>query len=354
MLKKIVSVVALIAIAASFSGTSHAQAKKLKIAASLPDLAFPFFVNMAKQIQDEATKLGNIEITILDGTNAVPKQTADMEAVIAQKFDGVLISPITSDAMAPAVQQVIEAGIPVVTIDRNVSADVAKLTLAHVGADNVKGGEAQAELIMKMFPKGAKIFNLQGTPGATPAIDRNKGLHNLLDGKKEYQIVFEQTANFRRADGLSVAEAGLNGQGTPDVINCANDDMALGVVEALKAKNLIGKVLVLGFDALPEALLSVKSGEMTGTVEQMPGGQSRTALDLLVDSLRNSKKPAQHDTYLTPFMLTKDNLDKAERISEIQPAATMAATMAGTKAAATMAATSAMMMAATPAATAKK
>jgi len=331
MFKKILTLLLLVVIAFSAVMTSgapvKAQAKKLKIALSLPDLAFPFFVNMAKQAQDEAAKLGDVTVDILDGQNKTDKQTADLESVIANKYDGLLVSPVTADAMAPAVQEVVDAKIPVVTIDRNVS---NVKTLAHVGADNVKGGEQQANLILKMFPKGAKIFNLQGTPGASPAIDRNKGLHNILDGKADYKIVFEQTANFRRDDGLKVAEAALAANDVPDVINCANDDMALGVIEALKAKNLVGKVVVIGFDALPEALLSIKSGELTGSVEQTPGLQTRTALQVMVDHLRNSKEPTQHDTYLTPVMITKDNLQDAERIKEIEAPATAAATAAAT------------------------
>ena len=74
--------------------------------------------------------------------------------------------------------------------------------LAHVGADNVVGGEAQGNLIMELFPDGARIVNLQGQPGASPAIDRNKGLHNVLDGKSDkYEFVAEQTANFAREEG---------------------------------------------------------------------------------------------------------------------------------------------------------
>ena len=80
-----------------------------------------------------------------------------------------------------------------VTIDRRVES-VPGL-LAHVGADNVKGGEAQGELIMKLFPDGATIINLQGQPGASPAIDRNEGVHNVLDQHADkYKFVFEQTA----------------------------------------------------------------------------------------------------------------------------------------------------------------
>lgn len=293
--------------------------KPLRIAFSVPGMNFPFFVHMVKQAQDEATKIGGIELIVLDGQDKTEKQIADLEQMIAEKVDGIIISPRTSDGLAPAVQEVIDAGIPVVTIDRQVAGDTAKNILAHVGADNVKGGEAQGELIKKLFPNGAKIFNLQGTPGASPAIDRNKGLHNVIDPVKDtYNIIFEQTANFNRNDGLTVSENGLSAQDTPpDVISAANDDMALGVVETLKSRNLIGKVAVIGFDALPEALLSVKNGELTGTVEQFPGGQARQALQIAVEFLRNGNKPAQQLNFLTPMIITQDNLSEAERIGEI-------------------------------------
>ena len=104
---------------------------------------------METQVREEAEALGNIEIITLDGQNQVPKQTADMEAAIAQEYDGVLISPITADAMAPAVQQVVDAGIPIVTIDRSVT---GVNTLAHAGADNVLGGEQQGQALLELFP----------------------------------------------------------------------------------------------------------------------------------------------------------------------------------------------------------
>ncbi|MBI5667794.1 MAG: substrate-binding domain-containing protein, partial [Chloroflexi bacterium] len=302
MLKKAtLALVVLVAVLLAVVPAAGQDAEQLRIAFSVPGLNFPFFVHMIKQVEDEAAKLGNIELIVLDGQDRTEKQIADLEQMIAEQVDGVIVSPRAADALAPAVQEVIDAGIPVITIDRNVAGETAQNTLAHVGADNVKGGEAQAALIMELFPDGARIFNLQGTPGASPAIDRNAGLHNLLDPEAEkYQIIFEQTANFSRSDGLNVTENGLAAQDTPpDVINAANDDMALGAVEALKARDLVGEVVVLGFDALPEALLSIQAGELTGTVEQFPGGQARTALNLMVDYLRNGTEPEQHDNYLT-------------------------------------------------------
>jgi ribose transport system substrate-binding protein/inositol transport system substrate-binding protein len=299
-------------------GPALAEQKPLTILASSPQMAFPFFVHMMKQIQAEADKLGDIKVTVTDGQGSSPKQTADVEAAITQGVSGIVISPNEVDALAPALQEAVDAGIPVVTIDRRV--DKVPGILAHVGADNVKGGEAQGNLVMKLFPNGAKVMNLQGQPGSSPAIDRNKGLHNVLDqAKDKYKLVFEDTAAFQRDKGLSVTESALAGMSEPpDVIVAANDDMALGAVEALKGRNLTGKVAVIGFDALPEALAQIRDGTLTATIEQMPGGQSRGAVDVLVAFLRDGKKPDQQVTLLTPIAITKDNLNDAERLGEVK------------------------------------
>lgn len=307
---------ALVGAAALGSVPVLAAGKELTIATSLPSLEFPFFVHMQKQLIAEGTALGGIKLINMDGQNKAPKQTADVEAAITQKVDAIVISPTDVNAMAPALEAAVAAKIPVVTIDRR----VAKVNglLAHVGADNVKGGEAQAQAIMADFPNGAKIFHLQGQPGAGPAIDRNKGLHNVLDKVKDkYQIVFEQTANFARAEGLSVTEAGLAGKGKPDVIVCANDDMALGAMEAAKARGMTD-IKIYGFDALPEALAAVKSGAMRATIEQFPGEQSREAMRIAVAFARDGKKPAEAVKLLTPIAITSANLDKAERVSEMK------------------------------------
>lgn len=305
------------AVGLALTGGAAAQSDKpLTIMASVPGLNFPFFVHMMNQMKAAAEDLGGITVIESDGQDQTPKQTADVETAITQGVDGIVISPREVDAMAPALQEAVDAGIPVVTIDRRV--DSVPGILAHVGADNVKGGEAQGELIMKLFPDGAKIINLQGTPGASPAIDRNKGMHDIIDAAGDkYQFVFEQTANFRRADGLSVTESALAGMdGPPDVIVCGNDDMALGAIEALKARNYTD-VKVIGFDALPEALAAVRDGTLTATVEQFPGGQSRGAVDALVKYLRDGTEPEKL-TLLTPIAITQENLDKAERLGEVQ------------------------------------
>ena len=269
---------------------------------------------MQKELRVEADKLGSISLIETDGQNSTPKQTSDIEAAIIQGVDGVIISPIDAVAMAPALRQAVDAGIPVVTIDRSVQGVPG--ILAHVGADNVKGGEAQGALIMKLFPNGARVVNLQGQPGASPAIDRNAGVHNVLDKSDKHVFVVEQTANFAREQGATVTEAILAGlDSPPDVIVAANDDMALGALQTTQELGL--DIPIIGFDALPEALASVRDGGLAATVEQFPGGQSRGAMEVLVDFLRASKEPKKV-ILLTPITITQDNIDRAERLGELQ------------------------------------
>ena len=307
-------------VALAFAALSPAQAaeKHLTVLMAIPDLAFPFFVHMVDQAKDEANKIGDIDLIIADGQRSSPKETADVEAGITKGVNGIVISPNDVDALAAAIQEAVDAKVPVVTIDRRVNKVPG--ILGHVGADNVKGGEAQGQLIEKLFPDGATVMNLQGQSGASPAIDRNKGLHNVLDqAKDKYKFVFEDTAGFDRSKGLAMTESALAGMPKPpDVIVAANDDMALGALEALKARNLLGKVKLIGFDALPEALGQIKAGNMTATIEQLPGGQVRGALQVLVAFLREGKKPDQQVTLLTPIAITSENLDQAERLNEVK------------------------------------
>ena len=298
-------------------GAGTARAQDITVMTSVPGLNFPFFVHMLKAMQDEGAALG-IKTVESDGQNSAPKQTADVEAGVVQGVNGIVISPIDVNAMAPALQTAIDNSVPVVTIDRRVSG-VNGIT-AHVGADNVKGGEAQGAWVMTNYPDGATIMNLQGQPGASPAIDRNQGLHNVLDPHADkYKFVAEQTANFARDQGLTVTESLLAGMSAPpDVIVAANDDMALGAIEAVKARGIADQVKVIGFDALPEALAAVRDGLLAGTVEQFPGGQSRKAMQIMVELLKDQKQPESDLVLLTPVMITQDNIDQAERLGELK------------------------------------
>lgn len=280
--------------------------------------AFPHFVFLTEQLEDEAAKIGGVKILKADGQLSAPKQIADIEAAIVQGVDGIIIAPADADALAPAVREAIAAGIQVVTVDRPVNG-VAEV-LANVAADNFKGAEAQGEAVVKAFPDGATIVNLQGIPGDKTANDRNGGAHKILDAAGDkYKFVSEQAANFSRDKGLSVSENILTGLAdVPQVIIAANDDMALGAAQAVDARGLKGKVKIYGYDGSEDALKAVQDGSLAGTVDQFPGQQGRIAVRTLVDSIREGKKPASSNVLIAPVAITAGNLDQAERIGQIK------------------------------------
>ena len=296
----------------------------LTVMVSTPGFSFPFFVHMVDQLHEEADSIGNITIIDADAQDDSVKQSSDVDTAIMQGVDAIIISPKDVTALAPAIQEAVDAGIPVVTIDRYVEG--VDGILAHVGAENVLGGEAQGQWIVENYPDGATVINLQGTPGAGPAIARNEGLHNVLDAVSEqYPIVAEQTANFRRDEGLSVTSSLLASlPEAPDVIVAANDDMALGAIQAVAEAGLTGQVAVLGFDALPEALAAVNDGTLAGTVEQFPGGQSRTAMRVAALFGRGCAEPPEQIIFLTPVLITQENFPLAERLGEVEGLAPMA------------------------------
>jgi inositol transport system substrate-binding protein len=285
----------------------------VKIAFSVPGLNFPFFVHMMNLAQMHADELG-VELVQLDGQEqgapSSTKQSADLEAAIAQGVQGIVISPNDGAALAPAITAAIEAGVPVVTVDRNVAADVP--TLAHVGADNVRGGEIQGEYVLEILPEGGDVYELQGQPGATPAIDRHAGFEAALEGQDAVRVVVSQTAEFSRDQAVQVFESALAGNPEPAAVVCANDDMAFGVMQVAQAQGLTD-LPIIGFDALPEALVAINDGQMAATIEQFPGRQATTAMDILLAYLADGTEPAEHDTYLEPILITADNLAEAER-----------------------------------------
>lgn len=294
-----------------------ARADNERIAVLFHNMAEPFFVFMNRELLDEAKKL-KVKVNVVDGQASSPKQTSDVSNAVTQGVNGIVIAPTDAKAMVPAINEILAENIPVVTVDRRV--DGAKKPVPHIGADNVAGGRKMAQWVVQNFPDGAAIVFLSGQPGSSSAIDRAKGIHDTLAAAgPKYRIVAEQTANWARDQGLTVTQNILTSlTGTPpQVIISANDDMALGAVEAIQSAGL-GKqgIKVLGYDASPDALKKVRDGEMAATVEQSPGKQIRTALQVLVASIRN--KADIKSVGIEPILITKGNLAEAARYGEVK------------------------------------
>ena len=147
--------------------------------------------------------------------------------------------------------------------------------------------------------EGIKVAELQGTSGASAAIDRSEGFHKVADSK--LNVVASQTANFNRTEGMSVMENMLQADGDIKAVFAANDEMALGAVEAMSGA---GKtVLVVGFDATDDAIAAVKAGRMAATVAQQPELIDSTAVENSVNLINGVSIPSSIPVEVT--LITK-------------------------------------------------
>jgi ribose transport system substrate-binding protein len=292
------------------SGCQKAQPAddKIVIGLTVPSLTHPFFIHLRDNVEQEAKSLG-VEIITADAEDVAAKQMSIVEDFIARGVDGVLISPIGADSLVPAVEALNAANIPVATVDRKVSGGTV---LVHVGADNVEGGRVAARFILERLGGKGILIELEGTPGASPAIDRKTGFHEVIE-PTEITFAASQTANFQRANGQSVMENLLQVHKDFQAVYAANDEMMLGAIEAMEANHVdAAQVVTIGYDAIPDALNYIREGRLDATVEQYPGRQARTALQLLVDHIRTGARPKAAEVYIQPVVITAENLDQAE------------------------------------------
>ena len=241
---------------------------------SVSTLNNPFFVTLTEGAKKAASEK-NVERGVVDAGDDAAKQTSDIEDLVSRNVGVLIVNPVDSDAVAPAVKSAMSQGIKVIAVDRGVNGvDVD----CQIASDNVAGARMATEYLMELVGEGAKVAELQGVPGASATIDRGEGFHQVAD--KSLQVAASQTANFNRAEGMTVMENILQSDGAIKGVFAHNDEMALGAVEAVAAS---GKdIKIVGFDATDDAQKAVKDGKMAATVAQKPDKMGETAIETAV------------------------------------------------------------------------
>ncbi|PNR96986.1 ribose ABC transporter substrate-binding protein RbsB [Petrotoga sp. 9PWA.NaAc.5.4] len=254
----------------------------LKVGLSISTLNNPFFVDLANGARDKAKELG-VELIIVDARDDSAKQLNDVEDLISQKVNIILINPTDSDAVVAAIEEANNANIPVITVDRGASGGKV---LLHIASDNVAGGRMAGAFIAEQIGAKGKVIELVGIPGTSSARDRGKGFNDEIAKYPNIKVVARQTANYNRAEGLVVMENLLQAHPDVNAVFAHNDEMALGALEAIKAAGKIDDIIVVGFDATPDALESVKRGELAATIAQQPYLMGSLAVEKAVEYLQ--------------------------------------------------------------------
>ncbi|KIL49562.1 ribose ABC transporter substrate-binding protein RbsB [Jeotgalibacillus soli] len=235
-----------------------------KIGFSISTLNNPFFVTLADGAQEKADELG-MALTVVDAQDDPAKQASDMEDLIQQGVSILLVNPTDSAAVSSAIESANNADIPVITVDRN--ADSGEI-ITHIASDNIEGGKLAGEFIIEELGGSGSIVELEGIAGSSAARERGEGFNEAISAS-DIEVVAKQTANFDRAEGLSVMENILQSGVEFQAVFAHNDEMALGALEALQSAGR-DDVMIVGFDATDDAVAAVEAGNMNATIAQKP------------------------------------------------------------------------------------
>ena len=246
----------------SITTFSHAD-KRILFSIKGPGSGNPFWASVEKGAREEAAKLG------VDLVLVAPPQEGDVQAQInqvedqlAKGVDAIALAPGDPNAFAPIVDDAIKSGVPVVFVDtKGINEGVT-----FIGTNNKNGAALAAKFICDKTPKGADVAVLTGIESQSTALLRRDG---AIKGLKDcgLNLVATQTAMWDTAKGRSVTESIILKNPNIKAIFASNDNMGIGAMQALKDADM-NDVVVVGFDATPDAAKSILAGEMTATIAQ--------------------------------------------------------------------------------------
>ncbi len=223
-------------------------------------------------IRKEAEKRG-VELKFADAQGKQASQINALTSFIAQKVDVIVLAPVVETGWDVVLQQAKEAKIPVILVDRGIKVTDDSLYTTLIASDFVEEGRMAADWLARKMNGKARIYELQGTTGSAPAIDRKKGFEEELKKHPEMTIVKSQGADFTRAKGKEVMEAFIKADGKNiQAVYAHNDDMALGAIQALQEAGMNpGKdVIIISIDAVKAAFEAMVAGTLNATVECNP------------------------------------------------------------------------------------
>ncbi|MFN8420554.1 MAG: ABC transporter substrate-binding protein [Anaerolineae bacterium] len=279
---------------AFFATTAHADGRGsgLKIGFSQVGTESDWRTAFTENILQEAQERG-IQLLFSDAENNQENQITALRSFIDQHVDAIILAPVIETGWDQILRQVQAAGIPVVIIDRNVTADES-LYLTRVSSDFVREGRLAAAWLAQATAGVCKIVELEGTVGSSAARDRQIGFNEVIALFPGMQIIVSQPGDFMRANGKKVMEGILKTEDPNEI--CAiwshNDDMALGAIQAIKEAGLRpGKdILIVSVDAIPDIFKAMLDGDTNATVE-LSTKMGAPAFDAIVDHLEGKEVP---------------------------------------------------------------
>jgi len=313
-MKKFIVLVLVLLISVTIVFVTHgqevlaAESGEIKLAIILKTLANDHWVAMKEGALAEGKKLGvTVDVFAVASEGDIQQQLQLFETALEKDYQGISISPITPLNLVTAVVKANKRGIPVINVDEGINLIALKKAGGSVAAfirtDNFSIGEQAADFIALKIPGGGEVVIIEGMAGNTSGDDRRDGFKSKIETYPEFKLVASQPGDWDRIKALDVATNMINRYPNLKAIYCANDTMALGAVQAVKNAKKTEEIIVVGTDGIPEAVKSVKAGEMAATIAQDPYNMGTMAVAILVDIIKGNKTKADKFDMLVPSKL---------------------------------------------------
>ena len=269
----------------------------------------PFQLALAEAAQEVTERFGGEALILAAPTHTdVAEQVAIVEDLVEQKVDGIIVVPIGSDAIIPAIEKANAAGIPVVVAD---TAAYGGDFVTFVATDNVAASAMAAEYLAEKFGGEGKVAQLEGEPGGQTAADRIKGFQEKLAEYPGLELVASQNGHWTTAGGQAAAENILQANPDLDAIFASSDMMGVGAAEAIKAAGKVGEVTLVTFDGLPAGIDLIKEGVSDADVAQFPVRMGKWSAIILAQILSGEKTADDFPKYIDSGaeVITADKAD---------------------------------------------
>ncbi len=252
-----------------------------------------------KSIKEEANNRG-VDLKFSDAHGNQENQIKSIRSFIAQGVSAIVLAPKVETGWEPVLKEAKQVKIPGILVDRGINVSDESLYATLIASDFVAEGRLAAEWLAKKTGGKANIIELEGTPGAAPAIDRKKGFAEGIKSHPEMKIIAAQSGDFETGKGKEVMETLLQKFGTQvTAVYAHNDNMALGAIEAIKAagKKPGTDIIVVSIDAVKAAFQAMVAGELNCTVECNPllGPMVFDAIENILDQRPVAKKTVVQD-----------------------------------------------------------
>jgi len=262
-----------------------------------------FMANVAGILREKAKEYDNIKVLLYDSEGSNAKQILQLRELIDMKVDGIILNPNDKNHIDRGVVDAWTAGIPVITVNMNVSSD---LIHCYIGSDSVQAGEFQGRYVAGRLNGKGNVVVIAGQKGHDATSDRLKGLKNIFRDYPGIHIVEVQYGDWDRHRGSEIMKSILNRHIKFDAVVSHNDEMMLGALSVLDSYGL--KTVTIGVDAIPEALEAIKEGRMDATVYQNSRAQAVEAFEVM---MKIFKKEPVEKVKLVPYeLVTSENIDE--------------------------------------------